>query len=1188
MRYYFLVILFLFIYCKAEAQEFTNKGRDFWLCYPAHINGNQSRMALYISATTNANGTVTYPGGSITFSVAANQATTLQIYPSLTPNVINAQDEGISNIPKAIHVTSDMPIVLYAHVLQANRSGSSLIVPTHTLGRDYMVASYKSSVTTSTPSGVANTSPPGSQFQIVAIEDGTTVEITPTAPSLIGGRIPGLTFSISLNKGDVYQYRTAYTEDITGTRIRSVSTSGQSCKRIAVFSGSSYTTMDCGGAGGGDNLFQQMLPIKSWGKNYLTAPTADVEYNIYRVLVDDPTTQVTVNGNILPTTQLIKNTYYEIRSSIPNTANVINSDRPVLVLQYLVSQSCDSRNASSTQAYPSDPEMIILNPVEQTINDVTVVSARRDLTPPNTSITKHFISIIMKTNAISSLRIDGAPPLGNFIAIGSSGYSYLNENVTNSTNNNPTHRIVADSGFIALAYGLGNFESYGYNAGTSLRDLFRFISVKNEYARVDFPATCRNTNFRLSVVLPYEPDSIRWKFNGLFTDVTLSNPSYDSSWIVENKTLYRYTLPATYSVSYPPGYFLINIEAFSPSSDGCGGMEELSYSLEVMERPLSSFDIGPNRCLSDSILFKSTATLSPPRSFIHNYWSTGDGNSYNDKDSIKHKYAIDGTYNINHYLITDIGCISDTAMHPLTINPPPVALFSTTAPYCVNAPIIFNDLSVSGSAAITQYRWNYGDGIQQTLATNAGHTHRYNTAGAFTATLQIATSDGCLSNPYSLPLNIQANPVTDFAVPSICSRDIASLNGQDQSTGGISISSWNWQYGDGNSGTGMNVTHTYAAGNYVIRLIAQSAAGCADTAMHNITVNGGNLTPNFTINPAGTLCGGPVSFIDASAIDFGSISRLQIQWDAANNPALITADNAPTFGKTYTHTYPAFNSPASRNYTVNYIISSGQSCVDTLTRNITVMATPSVQFGTIPEYCSNAGPFTITQVTELNGMPGTGVFSGNGVTTAGVFSPTVTGAGSHAVTYTYTAANGCSATTTTNITINPTPVANAGNDKALLVGGGSVNLTPVLVTGMPVTYLWSPATFLDNPAIASPRIENITGDITYTLTVTSNKGCADTDDVLIKLLKEVKIPNIFSPNGDGINDTWNIEFLEAYPGSVLSIFNRYGQEIKRYTNYTIPWDGTVNGNKVAVGTYYYVIDFKNGKPPIKGFVDVIR
>ncbi|RZM13423.1 MAG: gliding motility-associated C-terminal domain-containing protein, partial [Pedobacter sp.] len=171
--------------------------------------------------------------------------------------------------------------------------------------------------------------------------------------------------------------------------------------------------------------------------------------------------------------------------------------------------------------------------------------------------------------------------------------------------------------------------------------------------------------------------------------------------------------------------------------------------------------------------------------------------------------------------------------------------------------------------------------------------------------------------------------------------------------------------------------------------------------------------------------------------------------------------------------------------------------------------------------------------------------------------------------------------------IYPTPIANAGPDKFVLEGGQIV-LTPTIVNDIPVTYTWSPVDFLVNPNIASAVVDKPTSDIIYTLTVESDKGCKSTDEVMVELLKTPIIPNIFSPNGDGINDRWVIPNLESYPGCVIQLFNRYGQQVYRIVNYTTPWDGRINGKDAPVGTYYYIIDPKNGRKPMTGYVDIIR
>jgi gliding motility-associated-like protein len=84
------------------------------------------------------------------------------------------------------------------------------------------------------------------------------------------------------------------------------------------------------------------------------------------------------------------------------------------------------------------------------------------------------------------------------------------------------------------------------------------------------------------------------------------------------------------------------------------------------------------------------------------------------------------------------------------------------------------------------------------------------------------------------------------------------------------------------------------------------------------------------------------------------------------------------------------------------------------------------------------------------------------------------------------------------------------------------------------------------------------------------------------------IPNTFTPNGDGVNDTWNIKFLDFYANCEVYIFTRWGQKVYSSIGYGVPWDGTYKGSPLPPGTYYYVINLQNGLNPLSGFVAIIR
>lgn len=138
---------------------------------------------------------------------------------------------------------------------------------------------------------------------------------------------------------------------------------------------------------------------------------------------------------------------------------------------------------------------------------------------------------------------------------------------------------------------------------------------------------------------------------------------------------------------------------------------------------------------------------------------------------------------------------------------------------------------------------------------------------------------------------------------------------------------------------------------------------------------------------------------------------------------------------------------------------------------------------------------------------------------------------------------------------------------------------------------WTPSYNMSNPTVISPVV-NPKETTTYFLTV-NNGVCSITDEMTVFVEEGLEIPNTFSPNGDGINDTWDILGIEDYPDCNVQIFSRWGQIIYQTTGYSKEkrWDGTSkSGKELATGAYYYVINLRDDayEKPIKGTVSLIR
>ena len=181
---------------------------------------------------------------------------------------------------------------------------------------------------------------------------------------------------------------------------------------------------------------------------------------------------------------------------------------------------------------------------------------------------------------------------------------------------------------------------------------------------------------------------------------------------------------------------------------------------------------------------------------------------------------------------------------------------------------------------------------------------------------------------------------------------------------------------------------------------------------------------------------------------------------------------------------------------------------------------------------------------------------------------------------------GCKDTASVDIKVVNPPIVNAGSDK-ITTSGQAVQLTGS-ITGAVASFIWSPTDFMTNQNTLTPSVSLVT-DYEYALTAVALNNCGTfTDSVKVRILNGIFIPNVFSPNGDGKNDTWNVPGLASYPLHTLTVFNRYGQIVFQRKQTFIPWNGYFKRELLPTGAYTYLIDLKNGSKVIKGTVLLIR
>jgi gliding motility-associated-like protein len=336
---------------------------------------------------------------------------------------------------------------------------------------------------------------------------------------------------------------------------------------------------------------------------------------------------------------------------------------------------------------------------------------------------------------------------------------------------------------------------------------------------------------------------------------------------------------------------------------------------------------------------------------------------------------------------------------------------------------------------------------------------------------------------------------------------------------------------------------------------------------------------NFTL-PKVCLPEGKAVFLNNTDVPDGTGSLLTYKWTYGD-----TKDPSVTVAKDGLHYFSALGT-----YDIKLVATTSNGCIDSISKVLVdVFPQPKAGFSSLDSVCLgkdiqylDTSSGFVRPISEWNWD------FGNGATDSQK-NPLYQhrASGSFLISLWVKSSEGCiSDTTSKQIIIHPYPKISAGPDLFVLDDGQKQ--ISASASGEALVYRWSPATYLSDVNILQPMVVKPQDDIVYTLNVTGRGACTSTDEILITVLKLPKPPNTFTPNGDGINDQWEIKYLDQYPGCILEVYTTQGQLVYRSVGYVNKWDGTSNGKSLPFGTYYYVIDPKSGRGKIAGYVTIIK
>jgi gliding motility-associated-like protein len=268
-------------------------------------------------------------------------------------------------------------------------------------------------------------------------------------------------------------------------------------------------------------------------------------------------------------------------------------------------------------------------------------------------------------------------------------------------------------------------------------------------------------------------------------------------------------------------------------------------------------------------------------------------------------------------------------------------------------------------------------------------------------------------------------------------------------------------------------------------------------------------------------------------------------------------------------------------YIVTVTNSDGCAAADTVNvqilQNVVISMPP-------PQAVCEGSPLTLTASggSRIKWTPATGLSSDT------VFNPVVRATTTTRYFATVSNSVGCTDTGSVLVSVFKIAKANAGPDLKILKGN-AVQLKGT-VSGTDISYSWTPPDYLDDPSLLNPTATP-PSDMRYRLTATSSTGCNNTsiDEMEVKVFDFKKIPNTFTPNGDGYNDVWQVDQLRFFERCITEVYSAAGQLLYRDVGYSKPWDGTRNGKPLPAGTYYYAIDLKvEGFPKLAGYITILR
>jgi len=543
------------------------------------------------------------------------------------------------------------------------------------------------------------------------------------------------------------------------------------------------------------------------------------------------------------------------------------------------------------------------------------------------------------------------------------------------------------------------------------------------------------------------------------------------------------------------------------------------------------------------------------------------------------------------------GCAAVTDSMKITItNAAGVNAGPATTSVCANNAAVTLNGSLSGGG--TSAKWT-SSGTGNFTPSNLQLNATYNpspsdiTLGQVTLKLITTNNGQCKVVEDSIIVTFTTPPLVNAGIDSnICvNTPVVTLNGNISGATSTGV----WGGGAGTflpNNTTLNATYTPTpteiASGFLLLTLTSSNNGTCLSANDVMQINF-RAKPFSNFSVLNTCLHIGSSFTDFSLPGAGSLAS----WSWNFGDAVTSIAQSPA------HTYTS-----STTFTVTLIVKNSYNCYDTVKKPLTIYPLPNANFN-ITRNCSGSG-LNLTFHDSTSITPPDIIsswawdFGALGISTQQ--NPTQTYPNEptsifYNVSLIVMSNHNCK--DTAHQSFNLTPLAQAGFYYSFNQGqtiGTSVSFVDTSKNAVTWNY-----NFGDSPPGTSNAQDPIylyysNGNYIVTQVVHDAYGCSDTARKAVKInnvTNEITqlIPNAISPNGDGKNDIWHLDFIKSfYPNALIEIFNRWGEKVFSNVGYTTAWDGTFNGHPLPVAAYYYIVTLNDSKypNPFKGSVLLLR